>query len=183
MLEDWLVSSDSKELPRDRVPGTDRKLEWVSGILVLGDETLWEDVGRLSRSRSRASDEALERMEPDERISGGELLPLLNGELASYDSALSVESWSDGSGGPERICTGGLLVSGEFTAEVSMVMVGALSLRSGPAGDWAGSSSSRRGSDMVKGFDRTERNSHRRHKQNGPRCSHGRQFREGSGHG
>lgn len=102
MLNDWLVSSDSNELPRDRVPGTDRKFEWTSGALLLvGDEILWGDVGRSSRSRSRASDEASERMDALYRKSVGETLLALLRAFVS-DSTVSVESLSDGWGGVER---------------------------------------------------------------------------------
>lgn len=88
MLDVWPVSSDSKELPRDRVPGTERKFECVSGAFVLGDEMLWGEVGRLSRSR--ASEEALERIEAVDRISVGEPLPLFSSAVVSGACALSV---------------------------------------------------------------------------------------------
>lgn len=110
VLEVWLVSSDSNELPRERVPGTARKLEWVSGVLDLGEETLCGEVGRLSRSfdsRRGFSNEALEWMDPEDRRSVGETLPLWSRALVSVASTVSVESWSEACGGPGRIWIGG----------------------------------------------------------------------------
>jgi hypothetical protein len=48
--EEWFVSSDSREFPRDLAPGTERKLELGVGSVILeaGDEKLWGEVGRLS---------------------------------------------------------------------------------------------------------------------------------------
>lgn len=88
MLDVWPVSSDSKELPRERVPGTERKFECASGAFILGDEMLCGEVGRLSRSR--ASEEALERIEDVDRISVGETLPLFSSAVVSGACALSV---------------------------------------------------------------------------------------------
>jgi hypothetical protein len=95
----------------------------------LGEEMLWGDVGRFSWSRSRPSDEAFERREAGDRMSVGETLPLFSRALVSL-WALSVYVCTDGWGAPAT-WVGDWKGSGELTAEVSIVIVGARSRRRG----------------------------------------------------
>lgn len=69
-------------------------------------------------------------------------LPLLSSAVVSGACALSVYIRDP----PERICKGVYSLSGGFTAEVSIVIVGARSLRR--VDDWPGSSFER-GSDIM----------------------------------
>lgn len=110
------------------MPGTERKLELDidSASFDVGDDTLFGDVGLLSWSRP--SDEADERIEADERRSVGDGEPLYNRALVSLASAGSVETCRVG-------CDGSGV---DVTADVSMVMVGARSRRSGVFASWFG---------------------------------------------
>lgn len=81
-----VLPSDSRELPRDRVPGTDRKLEAAASgaLLTLGEDTLCGEIGRLSRDHSA---------ELVERASVGEMPP----GLAPFDCSCEVvPAWWSG---------------------------------------------------------------------------------------
>lgn len=126
------MSSDSNELPRDRVPGTAKKLELISDVRAVGDDTLWGEVGLLSRSRGSEAGDCSDAVD---LRSVGETFALLSRPAVSAASAWSVVLGRTG--------------SDELTADVSIVIVGARARRRGVA--CFGPDGSPDGSDMVSG--------------------------------